>query len=148
MKSKAHNMKKLDDIPKKQIFEVPEGYFDQLPSTIQSRVAGKESRQRTTIFTLPVALRYALPVLVLAAIGVFWFQNISTSSDAESILASVSAKDLAAYLDESEISTEEIMNAAGFDDGDLDEIENEVYQLHSDDLDFDDMQFDESYPEI
>lgn len=141
-------MKKLEDIPKKQVFEVPDGYFDKLASTIQSRVTEKESRRAITIFTLPVVLRYALPTLVLAAIGIFWFQNSGSQKDAESILASVSTEDLVAYLNDSEISTEELMDAAEFDADDLDDIESEVYQLHFEDLDLDETQLDETDPEI
>lgn len=141
-------MKKLEDIPKKQVFEVPDGYFDKLASTIQSRVAEKETRRATTIFALPLVLRYALPALVLAAVGIFWFQNTSGQKDAESILASVSTEDLVAYLNDSEISTEELVNAAEFDSDDLDDIESEVYQLHFEDLDLDETQLDDSDPEI
>jgi hypothetical protein len=141
-------MKKLEDIPKKQVFNVPDGYFENLSSTIQARVAEEDSRRATAFFTLPVVVRYALPALVLAAIGVFWFQNNPSQKDAESILASVSTEDLVAYLNDSEVSTEELMNAADFDADDLDDIESEVYQLHFDDLNLDDMQLDESDPEI
>jgi hypothetical protein len=141
-------MKKLEDIPKKQVFNVPDGYFEHLSSTIQARVAEREPQRATAFFTLPVVVRYALPALVLAAIGVFWFQNNPSQKDAESILASVSTEDLVAYLNDSEVSTEELMNAADFDADDLDDIESEVYQLHFDDLNLDDMQLDESDPEI
>ncbi len=140
-------MKKLENIPKKQVFDVPDGYFEKLSSTIQTRVAEKESRRLTTFFALPVMIRYALPALVLVAIGVFWFQNDS-QNDAESILASVSTEDLVAYLNDSEISTEELMNAADFDAEDLDDIESAVYELHFDGLNTDDMQLDESDSEI
>jgi hypothetical protein len=140
-------MKKLEDIPKKQVFNVPDGYFEKLSSTIQARVSEKESRRATTFLVLPVVIRYALPALVLAAVGVFWFQNDS-QKDAESILASVSTEDLVAYLNDSEISTEELMNAAEFDAEDLDDIESEVYQLHFGELDLDETQLDESDPDI
>ena len=32
-------MKKLEEIPKKEVFKVPEGYFENLPGIIQARVA-------------------------------------------------------------------------------------------------------------
>jgi hypothetical protein len=141
-------MKKLEDIPKKQVFDVPEGYFEKLTSTIQARVAEKESRRAMTLLSLPAALRYALPALVLVAVGIFWFQNNASQTDAESILASVSTEDLVAYLNDSEISTDELMNAAEFDEDDLDDIESEVYKLHFEDLDLENMQLDETDPEI
>ena len=33
-------MKKLEDIPKKEIFDVPDGYFEKLPGKIQARISG------------------------------------------------------------------------------------------------------------
>lgn len=139
-------MKKLEDIPKKQVFEVPDGYFEKLSSTIQSRVAEKESR-RASIFSFPAAVRYALPAIILIAVGVLWFNTPATQNDTESMLASINTEDLVAYLNDSEISTEELVNAAEFDAGDLDDIESEVYQLHFDELDLDNM-LDETDPEI
>ena len=52
-------MKKLEDIPKQNIFEVPDGYFDKLPSVIQARIAKPEPK----FWQLP-AFRYAMPLLI------------------------------------------------------------------------------------
>ena len=139
-------MKKLEDIPKKQVFEVPDGYFDKLSSTIQSRVAEKETR-RASILSFPAVVRYALPAVILVAVGVLWFTSPATQNDAESMLASINTEDLVAYLNDSEISTEELVNAAEFDAEDLDAIESEVYQLHFDDFELDNM-LEETDPEI
>ncbi len=103
-------MKKLENIPKKAIFEVPEGYFDKLPGVIQSRIAEKNPvRNRASYFTL--SLRYALPALVLIAASIFVYQNYYNShgADAESILASIGSQDLVDYLDEDEIALEDIL---------------------------------------
>ena len=103
-------MKKLEEIPKKVIFEVPEGYFDKLPGVIQSRIAEKNPvRERTSYFAL--SLRYALPALVLITASFFVYQNYYNSheSDAESILASIDSQDLVDYLDEDDISIEDIL---------------------------------------
>jgi predicted negative regulator of RcsB-dependent stress response len=103
-------MKKLEDIPKKAIFEVPERYFDKLPGVIQSRIEEKNPvRERASYFAL--SLRYALPAIVLIAASVFVYQNYhnSQASDAESILASVDSQDLVNYLDEDEVSIEDIL---------------------------------------
>ena len=103
-------MKKLEDIPKKTIFEVPEGYFDKLPGVIQSRIAEKNPvRERASYFAL--SLRYALPAIVLIAASIFVYQNYynSQASDVESILASVDSQDLVDYLDEDEVSMEYIL---------------------------------------
>ena len=104
-------MKKLEDIPKKNIFEVPEGYFDRLPSVIQSRIAEKNPiRERVSWFVL--SLRYAVPGIVLIAASIFMYQNYynNNPADAESMLASVNSQDLIDYLDDDDVSLEEILD--------------------------------------
>lgn len=102
-------MKKLEDIPKKTIFVVPKGYFDKLPSVIQSRIAEKSPvRERASYFAL--SLRYALPAIVLVAASIFVYQTYyNQPADVESILASVDSQDLVDYLDEDEVSIEDIL---------------------------------------
>ena len=46
-------MKKLEDIPKKQNFEVPEGYFEKLPGIIQSRVT-QQHKEKSWGFDAPL----------------------------------------------------------------------------------------------
>jgi hypothetical protein len=55
-------MKKLEDISKKNIFEVPDGYFEKLPGIIQARVAKPES----TPWFVPT-LKFALPIVAVLA---------------------------------------------------------------------------------
>ena len=107
---------------------VPEGYFDRLPGIIQSRVS-ENSQAKVRLPVSQFALRYALPVVVVAILGVMWFSKTSKPMDAESILASVQTEDLVAYLDEADVSTEEMLESVGFSEEDLEEIEVEVYEL-------------------
>ena len=103
-------MKKLEDIPKKTIFEVPEGYFDQLPGVIQSRIAEKHPvHEQVSYFAF--SLRYALPAIVLIAASIFVYQNYYNAqpTDVESMLATVNSQDLVDYLDEDEVSIEDIL---------------------------------------
>jgi hypothetical protein len=137
-------MKKLEDIPKKEVFSTPDGYFDSLPTRIQSRIVEKDGK-RDHVFTFQTAWKLALPAVVLLAVGIFWFTSPSQPADAESILASVQTEDLVAYLSESDISTEEVIDAAGFNTEDIDEIAGEVYDLQNIDLegiDLDDLDLD------
>ena len=116
-------MKKLEEIPKKTIFEVPEGYFDKLPGIIQSRIAEKSPvREQASYFTL--TMRYALPAIVLIAASIFVYQTYYNSqlSDAEEILASVDSQDLVDYLDEDEVSIEDILEDVGADEINPDEL--------------------------
>jgi len=118
-------MKKLEDIPKKDIFTVPEGYFDKLPGVIQARVAAPGRRWA---FLPSFSWKIALPAAMAA--GIFWLANPVRPADAESILASVETPDLVAYLNESEeVSLDDLLESVEFNGRDLDEIESEVYVL-------------------
>lgn len=118
-------MKKLEDIPKKEIFNVPDGYFDALPGKIQARIAAKNSTRETSFI-----FRYVLPVIALLFIGIYWYTNDRQPVDAESILASVQTEDMIVYLDDSGITTEDLLEHIDFNASDLEAIENEVYELH------------------
>lgn len=113
-------MKRLEDIPKKDIFEAPEGYFDRLPSVIQSRVT-TESSSRWTLFAQPV-WKYALSLAFLAA-GLYWFMLRPATKSPEQMLASVDTASLIAYLNESDMSTEEILESVPLNNVDADEIQ-------------------------
>ena len=132
-------MKKLEDIPKKEIFTVPDGYFEMLPGVIQSRIAEKQPQSRLAV---SFGLRYALPVVVLLAIGAFWYTSLAPTDDAETILSAVDTESLVAYLDESEISTDELLDIANLDNVDAEGIEAAVYTLPVSDEDADDLMND------
>lgn len=120
-------MKKLEDIPKKEIFTVPDGYFDKLPGLIQARVAAPD---RSREFLPAFSWKVALPAAMVVAAGIFWLTSPAEPKDAESILASVETHDLVAYLNESEeVSVDEVLESVEFNDSDVDDIESEVYIL-------------------
>jgi hypothetical protein len=123
---------KLEDIEKKEIFKVPDGYFDALPSKIQSRIDGQSPKIEGS-FVFRYKLQYVLPVIIFFVIGIFWFEARNRAKDAENILASIATEDLIAYLNESEIPTDEVLDHIEFNSLDLEEIETEVYELEVDD---------------
>ena len=137
-------MKKLEDIPKKEVFNVPEGYFESLPTIIQSRVAG---RRKETAFlpALSLVLRYALPVVILGVIGYFWLGPKAEQNSTESILASIETEDLVAYLNETDLTTEELLESIQLDANDVDELENQIY---GEDLTDENMDLEEILDEI
>lgn len=131
-------MKKLENIPQKNVFNVPDGYFEALPGKIQTRVAAiREEKETSLVFRYK--LQYALPVIALLSIGIFWFTTSRQSSDVDSMLASIQTEDLVAYLNASEITTEDLLENVEFNADDLEEIENEAYQLNVDDAELDDV---------
>ena len=126
-------MKKLEDIPKTNIFKVPDGYFDSLPSIIQARVAKKEN---TWMPTFQYALKYALPVLIIA-VGLIWLVNSGNqSSGTEQLLTAVSSDDLMAYIQDSDMTTEDLMESLDYTQINADSLDlNEAdFPLNTDDL--------------
>jgi hypothetical protein len=118
-------MGRLDNIPKKQVFKVPDGYFEKLPLEIQARVAAS-SRERQPIFRH--AWRYAMAFVLLLVSAFYYYQNFS-GSKVESILATVETDQLIIYLDDAEFNTEDLLENVDLNDDDLIAIENEVYVL-------------------
>ena len=120
-------MKKLEEIPKKEVFKVPEGYFENLPGIIQARVAQEnKAREVRPVFTY--ALRYALPAIFLFAVGIFWFTRPDQTPTAESILASIQTEDLVAYLEEGDLTTDELLEEVSLSVEDAQQIEGAVYE--------------------
>lgn len=128
---------KLEDIPKKPIFNIPDGYFEQLPGKIQSRIS--EGKREETSLVYQYKLQYVIPVLFLLAVGALWFTRPQPGIDAESLLASVETEDLVAYLNESDLTTEDVLEEVDFSSNDVQDIEMEVYQLQLEDEVFDDV---------
>jgi hypothetical protein len=101
---------KLEDIKKKNIYSVPNRYFDQLPARIQSRVQEKKS---VFGFTLDWSLAFKLAVPALALVFILFYFGVSTNysgQSAEELLAQVSTDDLIAYLETTDITTDEIID--------------------------------------
>lgn len=120
-------MKKLEDIPKKDLFKAPDGYFDKLPGIIQARVAKPEPKS----MWVPV-LKFALPVLALVTVGIFWFSNPTVQS-LENELAGINTEQLIAYLDNTEIVWEDTEEESEWSEDDLLELEDRVYSTFSTD---------------
>jgi hypothetical protein len=131
-------MKKLEDIPKRKVFNVPEGYFENLPGIIQARVS-TQVKEKETRPVFAYALRYTVPLVVVFALAIFWFNRRAEVTSAESILASVQTEDLVAYLNDADLTTDELLEDVFLDADDVNEIEEEVYRLDQVDEDFEDI---------
>jgi len=122
-------MKKLEEIPKKIIFTVPDNYFDKLPGIIQSRTVIENKFKKPF---LGYVVRYGLPTIALVAI-LFWFLLSTTTrkpdADAESLLAVIETEDLVAYLNDSDLTSDEVMEFIEFNIEDLNEIEERIFEI-------------------
>lgn len=118
-------MKKLEDIPKNNPFSVPDGYFEKLPGVIQARIeAGKV---RKPVPYVRYAFQYAMPVVALIIVAVIYLVPKSGGDSYDDILASVSTEQLAVYLADSDITTDEIVDAGALDEESAEAIEAEVF---------------------
>ncbi len=111
---------KLEDINKKNIYSVPDKYFDQLPARVQARIQAKKPEG---FFSLNWSFTYkvAAPALAMAMLVLFfWFDNPVRNQSAESLLAQVATDDLIAYLETTDITTDEIIESIDFENIDLD----------------------------
>lgn len=131
-------MNKLENIPKQETFSVPEGYFENLPAKIQARVSSAKPEAETS-FIFRYKLQYVLPAVFFVAFGVFWFTDTRQSADVASMLASIETEDIVTYLNNTEITTEDLLENVEFNEGDLEEIENAVYELNMDDAEMDEV---------
>jgi len=115
-------MKKLDDIPKENIFEVPEGYFDRLPLKIQARI--EQSTATKTNLRVPawrLTFRYAVPVAVIILVAVYFLMPKQVKNT-EDLLAEIASEHLIAYLHESDITESDLLEILKFDETDADSL--------------------------
>lgn len=97
----------LEDIDKKNLFEVPEGYFEELPEKIQKKISDEGGKPKTR--DLP-AWTLGIAASLLFLLGFFITMNDS-SVDIEAMLADVSEEDLATYVAFYDLDTEDIAMA-------------------------------------
>jgi hypothetical protein len=79
--------------------------------------------QRVTI-RWGMALRLAIPIVVFATVGIFWWQSNRTIEDQ---LGTIELDQLAYYLQDSDFTTEELAETVIWSTDDLNELEEDVY---------------------
>jgi len=124
-------MKKLDDIPKKNIFEVPDGYFDRLPMKIQARAEITKETHSIPVWNL--AVRYALPIVIVGFALVYFFKP--RAHQTEELLAEVSNEHLVAYLSETDINLNDLLEIANFNEFDADSLNQHLHNTLLGDFD-------------
>lgn len=114
-------MRKLEDIPKQSVFRTPEGYFDQLPTKIQSRMSEKGSSSNAVVSFL----RYALPVAALLVFGIVWFRPEPRIEDQ---LQDIDSDQIAFYLQDNEhADLEEVHDPNDWTTTELKQLEDQVH---------------------
>lgn len=121
-------MKKLEDIPKNNAFKVPEGYFDRLPGIIQARITAVKPQPWWTPF-LRYGLRFAIPVMAITVAALF-YRNGSGAPSTEELIASVDSANLVAYLGDTDISSDDLLETISLDGNEAEAIqENSMEEI-------------------
>jgi len=108
------NKFKLEELKKEQIFKAPKGYFNDLPQVIQARVLEENSKRQPIQIILPkMALRYALPALLLLLAVTFVLMNDSSKDlEPSALIAQVDDETILYYLEnEIDLTTNEILES-------------------------------------
>lgn len=121
-------MKNLENIPKKNIYEVPEGYFDKLPGIIQARITAESPEAKKSPFFL-YSVRFALPALLIGAVSyIFWLNGGNTQpASTEELLASIETSYLVDYLEETSFTGDDLLENTEMTETDVAEIEGLIY---------------------
>lgn len=136
---------KLDELPKKQLYSVPDDYFKELPSIIQARVV-KPEQARTPAPVWSSALRYALPVIALVMMLVYFGVRLKNDDiDVQAMIDEIPTEELISYITESEITTDELLSLIDLNELDVDGMVDENIELLNDN-EWDDLL--EEYPEF
>lgn len=123
---------KLDELPKKQLYSVPEDYFKELPSIIQARVV-KPEQARTPALVWSSALRYALPVIALVMMLVYFGVRLKNDDiDVQAMIDEIPTEELISYITESEITTDELLSLIDLNELDVDGMVDENIELLND----------------
>jgi hypothetical protein len=104
---------KVDDLEKKQVFSVPEGYFEALPGQISHKMG--QTQRRVHWVMLPLFRYGAALACVCLIILIGYFKTKSPVSELvqpEAILSQVSGQDILLYLQQTEISQYELVERA------------------------------------
>jgi hypothetical protein len=130
---------RIEDLPKKEVFQAAEGYFESLEGKIVAKVNAGRSGKVVHMNTTTRWVGYAAAAVVLAALIWLGGLRLNTTSTAEDLLAEVSSDDLIAYLKSDDIEWLEILAAEpdisfGNDESGLDDLIHDLDEATENDL--------------
>lgn len=121
MKSRKIDIEKLN---KRNIYQVPDDYFKDLPMKIQAKVQIEQSSR--SILTKMQWMPQMLGVAAVVVLAFFWFQYRSDNQvDTTSLLAEVSDDTIIEYLANEDVSYYQL--SSQFDTDEFNYSPNEIY---------------------
>ncbi len=127
----------LEHLKKENVFQVPDQYFETLPELINEKVKKNNSQSGTKVIRM--TFRYALPVAAMVVVAIYlgiFSQSTDESLEVEDMIANITVEELYDYLENSEISTDEIIASLDNEELDLDFNDGSINLI--DDLDLTD----------
>ena len=99
---------------------VPDGYFEKLPGIIQARVARPESKS----WLSPIFVKVAFPIAAVVITLSIWLAPQDMSIEDQ--LNEIQTEQLLVYLDNSDWSSDLLLDGDGLNEDDVDLLEAEV----------------------
>lgn len=103
----------MENLPQKDIFRIPEGYFEELPDKILTRHQKEKSR------SVAMVIRYAAAAVVVIGIGLFALFNMN---EQDQMLQSNLNDEINLYINSDYWQAEDVLGLADNPDNILDEI--------------------------
>ncbi|WP_422359013.1 hypothetical protein [Reichenbachiella sp.] len=100
----------IESLERKSIHQVPDGYFDELPLKIQSRIT-EQQEVSSPIFIPRMQMVWSMTAAIAIFLIGWFFYPQNTKPSTEQLLASIDSEALIEYLYEEDISTDEILAA-------------------------------------
>ena len=101
---------RLEDINKRQVFtKPPDGYFDKLPGIIQAQTANKPSERPLLYWVRAMKLVPAVAAIVLIVLYSGLLNYDQSVPGLDEVLSEVTSEDIIKYLENMELTNEEIL---------------------------------------
>jgi len=123
-------MTKINDIGKKSIFEVPEGYFEHLPQKILTRIEGNSVSRRPLLLRPQFQIGLALALILIISIYRYWPKPETTYNLQES-LSAIDTNELLQFAYNHDISFFEINTTVSIPDSTYQSIINESLEFNT-----------------
>ncbi|UXX78532.1 hypothetical protein N7E81_14315 [Reichenbachiella carrageenanivorans] len=99
----------IESLKKQNIHQIPDGYFDQLPLKVQSRIEHERiAAPSLSVFSQPLTWPIAAAIVLFVA-GWFYLSPSPQDFTADQLLTNVQSEDMIAYLYEETLGTYDIL---------------------------------------
>lgn len=102
---------KLEDVNKDNIFKVPEGYFEEFPDRLRKKIDDAGHSRRIPVIRIQPIIHMVAAAVILMFVIYGIRQLGQQSNTADQLLSNISTEELINYLEETDISAEELLES-------------------------------------